>query len=191
MKTSNLIFLSLMLLFGCKSTQKSSSAEMNQTEMNVTKIDFIPTNTGNYWVYQSLETTEIDTVFVLSKEKTEKGFKVDLTDSKWLIPHADSIFIRCQGRGGGEFTMPLFLDGNEPATYSTCQGDVVMEVRRTKLSEPQTVQGKTYRDCFLFEILPYRKVYVAKGIGVIRQIYTDLDGTLRFERQLVNHHIKQ
>ncbi len=176
--------LPLLLIFGaCKSAKhcQTSKADCGKT--------LIPYEVGNYWVYKSVELNQIDTLRVISHQKSEDGLKVDLNFEKWLIK-GDTIFVRCQSRGAAEFTMPLYIRPDKTSSYTTCMGDVVMEVKASKIAEDQKVNGKTYKNCYLFEILPYRKVIIADGIGIIRSTYQDAEGKEQMEAILLDYKLK-
>jgi hypothetical protein len=179
-----IIYFTLLLALGfvaCKTGKNSQQPD------NGDKKAFIPQSIGNYWVYQST-TGDIDTLKILSHEKTAEGLKVNLNSEKWLIKAGgDSIFVRCNTRGGGEFVMPLYIRSMQESTYNSCLGDVLIEVNASKLAEAQTVKGKTYKNCYLFELKPYTKVIVADGIGVIKYTYLDLDGKIQSERLLTSY----
>lgn len=166
-----------MVFFSCRTAKKSENIIENKS--------FIPYTNGTYWVFKDSEGF-IDTLKVLSSEKTADGLKVDLNSEKWLVKSPDSIFVRCQTRGGGEFTMPLFIKTKESAEYNTCLGDVVTQVDVKRLREPQVISGKAFIDCTEYFIKPYTKVIVADRVGPVRYIYLDIDGTIKSERNLLD-----
>jgi hypothetical protein len=168
--------LALFLFTSCRSTKKPKE---------IKESSFIPYTTGSYWVFKDSEGF-VDTLKVLSSEKTAEGLKVDLNSEKWLIKSPDSIFVRCQTRGGGEFTMPLFIKTKATAEYNTCLGDVVTQVDVTRLKEPLVIAGKAYIDCTEYFIKPYSKVIVADRVGPVKYIYLDIDGTIKSERNLLD-----
>jgi hypothetical protein len=149
------------------------------------KSNFVPYGQGSYWVYKETE-GYVDTLKVLKLENTYEGIKVDLNSQKWLVKSPDSIFIRCQGRGVGEFSMPLFIKTKENITYITCLGDVVTEVVAQRLLGPQVVNEKAYINCTEYFIKPYTKIIVADKVGPIKYIYLDLDGEIKSERNLID-----
>jgi hypothetical protein len=174
----------LLLIFGaCKSSKHCQKSKA------ISSKTLIPYEIGNYWVYKSVELNQIDTLKVVSHQQSDEGLKVDLNFEKWLIK-GDTIFVRCQSRGAAEFSMPLYLKTDKGSSYTTCMGDVVMEVKASKLKEDQNVNGKTYTNCYLFEILPYRKVIIADGIGIIRSTYQDAEGKEQMEAILLDYKLK-
>jgi len=168
--------VALFLFTSCRSTKKTK--EIKETS-------FIAYTTGSYWVFKDSEGF-VDTLTVLSSEKTAEGIKVDLNSEKWLIKSPDSIFVRCQTRGGGEFSMPLYINTKESAEYNTCLGDVVTQVEVKRLKEPKVISGKSYTDCTEYFIKPYTKVIIADRVGPVKYIYLDIDGTIKSERNLID-----
>jgi len=180
-----IIYFTLLLTLGLIACKTGKNL---QQPTNSDKKPFIPQTIGNYWVYESTIEQYIDTLKILSHEKTAAGLKVNLNSEKWLVKAGvDSIFVRCNTRGGGEFVMPLYIRSAQESSYNTCLGDILTEVKGSKLAEAQTVKGKTYKNCYLFEIKPYTKVIVADGIGVIKYTYLDLDGKIQSERLLTTY----
>ncbi len=177
-----ILLLGTALFFSCKCTKN------NKVNTNAASKEFIPYSVGTYWVYESTNGEINDTLKVISHEKTEKGIKVDLNTEKWLIVSEDSIFVRCNTRGGGEFTMPLYLRVKDKAEYGTCMGDVVTKVDAQRLMGPQVIDGKAYENCTEYFIRPYTKVIVADRVGPIKFTYLDLDGKVQSERGLKSYH---
>lgn len=184
-----LIYLSVLtaLFFACKGAKNNQG---NSSTANLSK-DFIPYSIGTYWVYESTNEGIVDTLKVISHEETEKGIKVDLNTEKWLIVSEDSVFVRCNTRGGGEFTMPLYLRVKDKMEYGTCMGDVVTKVEAQKLMGPQVINGKAYIDCTEYFIKPYKKVIVADRVGPIKYTYLDLDGKVQSERILKDFYLQK
>ena len=178
MHSSALSITFIILTFlSCRSSKETGYSPENKS--------FIPLNNGTYWVFKDSEGF-VDTLKVLSSEKTADGLKVDLNSEKWLVKSPDSIFVRCQTRGGGEFTMPLFIKTKETTEYNTCLGDVVTQVDVKRLREPQVISGKAFIDCTEYFIKPYTKMIVADRVGPVKYIYLDIDGTIKSERNLID-----
>jgi hypothetical protein len=178
MKAFLFVILAASFFISCK-TNKNCQNNPSASE----KKGFIPYEVGSFWVYESTD-KYIDTLKVISHEKTEKGIKVELNTEKWLIVSEDSVFVRCNTRGGGEFTMPLYIKIKDKAEYSTCLGDVVTQVNAQKLLGPQVINDVAYIDCTEYFIRPYTKVIVADRVGPVKFTYLDIDGTVKSERIL-------
>ena len=166
-----------IIFFSCRTSK--------ETGKNPDNNSFIPYTIGTYWVFKDSE-GYVDTLKVLYSEKTAEGIKVDLNSQKWLIKSPDSVFVRCQTRGGGEFSMPLFISTKESAEYNTCLGDVVTQVEVKRIKEPKVISGKAYTDCTEYFIKPYTKVIVADRVGPVKYTYLDIDGTVKSERNLID-----
>lgn len=191
-KTVLVLICSLFfVLLSCKTPQPHNN------NAQPTKKAFIPYSVGTFWVYESIDHQNagiapfVDTLRVLRHEQTANGLKVDLNQGKWVAKAGgDSIYILCQTRGGGGFEMPLYHRSESESTYSSCKGDVMIQVIASKLAEPQVVKGKTYKNCYQFDLKPYERVIVADGVGVIKREYFDLNKKLMTEQLLVNYTIK-
>jgi hypothetical protein len=177
MKNYLYFFLILFLSFSCRCAKDKGSISI--------PTGFIPYEPGQYWVYKDSEGF-VDTLKIEQYEKSAEGIKVDLNSQKWLIKSPDSIFVRCQSRGGGEFSMPLFIKIKDKTEYNTCLGDVVTVVEAQRLKEPQVISGKAYIDCTEYFIKPYTKVIVADRVGPIKYTYLDVDGQIKSERVIID-----
>jgi hypothetical protein len=190
------IFLSVGLT-ACKTAQNNNNSNGNNGEDPApTKTAIIPYDIGNYWVYKYVfhlneNSAKPDTLKVLRHEQTAEGLKVDLNTQKWMVKaKGDSIFVRCQGRGGGEFVQPLYHRTEKSSEFSTCKGDVIMRARVEKLAEPMEVNGKSYEKVYRFELTPQEIFYLADGIGVIKWEYYNVQNKLMTERILMEYKFK-
>ncbi len=190
------MFILLACLILSLSTCKTKQTHSTLKPVNQQAI--IPYQVGNYWIYQPIAHLKKpaidypnDTLLVLSHEQSAEGLKVNLNTAKWLVKaNGDSIFVRCQGRGGGEFVMPLYHRTSNTATFSTCLGDVMIDAKVQKLKDPVQVQGKSYKNCYRFEITPNEIFFLADGIGVIKWEYYNQSQELMHERVLIDYQIK-
>lgn len=193
-----LIYCCGLLLFftACKTTQNNNSNGNSGDNQSSKSSAIIPYDMGNYWVYKYVfhlneNKAKPDTLKVLRHNKTAEGLKVDLNTQKWLVKaKGDSIFVRCQGRGGGEFSRPLYHRTDKSAQFSTCKGDVMMQAKVEKLAEPMEVNGKSYKNIYRFEITPQEIFYLSDGIGIIKWEYYNLQKQLRLERLLIDYKLK-
>lgn len=184
MKHIYYLILAATIFSACKSSKVGQNPKCEIDNKN-----FIPYSVGTYWIYESSDGYS-DTLKVMSNEKIDKGIKVNLNFEKWLMVSEDSIFVRCNTRGGGEFTMPLYLKIKDKAEYETCLGDVVTRVEAQRITGPIAVNGKAYTDCTEYFIKPYTKVIVADRVGPIKFTYLDINGELKSERQLKEFKVK-
>ena len=190
------LFALFTVLMACKST-KSNSGSNTGTTTTIDKKAFIPHSVGTFWVYEYVDhqnpegTVFVDTLKVMAHEKSEEGLKIILNQAKWIVKGGgDSIFVYCQGRGGGGFAMPMFHRTITATTYGSCKGDVVMQVTVSKLYEPVIVKGRTYKNCYQYDMKPYEKIIVAEGVGVIKKEFYGVNNKLATEQLLINHAVK-
>ena len=161
------------------------------------KKAFIPHAVGSFWVYETIQhlkngsdESSIDTIKVVEHQQREDGLLVVLNQGKWVAKkNSDSIYVYCQGRGGGGFIMPLYQRSEQTSTYSTCMGDVMFEMTAKKLVNEVEVKGKSYKNCYEFSMNSEQKTIVADGIGVIKKMYYDGD-RLMSEQVLLNYSVK-
>jgi hypothetical protein len=183
MRISIFFFLIVIISIACRRS--------NENKTLPEKSSFVPYGQGTYWVFKDSE-GYVDTLKVMKLENTNEGIKVDLNSQKWLVKSNDSIFVRCQTRGGripsegAEFVMPLFIKTKDNIIYNTCLGDVVTEVVAQRLMGPQVVNEKAYIDCTEYFIKPYTKIIVADKVGPIKYTYLDLGGEIKSERNLID-----
>lgn len=193
-----LIYCCGLLLFftACKTTQNNNSNGSSGDNQSSKSSAIIPYDMGNYWVYKYVfhlneNKAKPDTLKVLRHNKTAEGLNVDLNTQKWLVKaKGDSIFVRCQGRGGGEFSMPLYHRTEKSSQFSTCKGDVMMQAKVEKIAEPMEVNGKSYKNIYRFEITPQEIFYLSDGIGVIKWEYYNVQNKLMTERILIDYELK-
>lgn len=194
-----LLLLGGLSFTACKTIQNNNNSNGNNGEGQPSKSTaIIPYDMGNYWVYKYVyhlqkpnQAIAPDTLKVLRHNKTDEGLKVDLNTQKWLVKaKGDSIFVRCQGRGGGEFSQPLYHRTDKSSQFSTCKGDVMMQAKVEKLAEPMEVNGKSYKNIYRFEITPQEIFYLSDGVGIIKWEYYNLQKQLRLERILIDYKLK-
>ncbi len=169
MKQIILLLLLIVTVMSCDPDEKEPS-----------KADFMPYSVGTYWVYQS-DSGDIDTLMVVSNTDTLNGIKVDLNYEKWLVSN-DSVYVRCNSRGGSEFIMPLYLDTKDSTEYGTCSGDVVTSIKAKNVGQ-QTINNKKYDNCIEYSG-SRKKMLFAVGVGVIKYTHFDSDSNVVLQRTL-------
>lgn len=189
---------SLLLFVACKTAKNKGTTNSNSNHQEpaptISKA-FIPHSPGSYWAYENTnyksgQSSSMDTLKVLSSEQTPEGIKVDLNHARWMVKaKGDSIWVRCRGRGGGEFLQPLYHRTEGEGTFSTCKGDVLFQASVSKLKNPMEVNGKSYNNCYRYQITANEVVFVADGIGIIRREYYDINQKLYLESNLLNYFI--
>ena len=172
----------LVFLFGACHTPKELPEQASP------KASFVPNQKGTVWTYrytfhnQEKEPIE-QKLELLQTEQKADGLYLDLNQAKWLLRN-DTLFVRCQGRGGGEFHAPLYLPTTDSCSYNTCKGDVFMQVEAKRLP-PKEILGKHYEDRFSYQIGPYERVEYARGLGVTLHQYFGMGQKLDTQMELI------
>ncbi|EJF53612.1 hypothetical protein SapgrDRAFT_1920 [Saprospira grandis DSM 2844] len=171
-----------LLLSACQANKKLPSQTPQKTA-------FVPSQKGTVWTYrytfhnQEKEPIE-QKLELLQTEQKADGLYLDLNQAKWMLRN-DSLFVRCQGRGGGEFLAPLYLPTADSCTYNTCKGDVFMQVEAKRLP-PKEILGKRYEDRFSYQIGPYERVEYARGLGLTLHQYFGIGQKLETQMELID-----
>jgi len=167
-------FIFVLILFFCISCQYTKN--------------FIPLEIGNYWVYHDTEFNLLDTVRVVDRNALTTGTLFVLNTDRWIeSQNGDSIYIQCQSRSSSYFTMPCLQRVNTKTEYSTCYGDVLMQVTAEPYKLALSVSEKYYRKCYRFSIPPLYRIWVSDGIGIIKIEYMDEKQNIVKSRNLVQY----